>query len=128
MRKKKLAAYVVGSVVLVLAVTIPALAARANPTKSSVVTDPLAATIIGPDTVRPNSMCLYQANVHGGVPPYSYTWYGPGSGGSDPDFIENNTGSGFSYWITLVVFDAVSTRVQANLRVHTDPNAPICPY
>lgn len=128
MRKKALAAYVVGSVVLVLAVAIPSLAAWANPAKSSVMPPPLSALILGPTTVRPNSMCLYEAEVHDGVPPYTYSWTGPGSSGSDPLFIENNVGAGSSYWITLLVTDAVSTTAQANLRVHTDPNAMICPF
>lgn len=129
MRKTlQVAAYVLGSVVLVAALAVPAIAARAHPALSSTMLDPLSASIIGPDEVKPNVPCLYMANVQGGTPPYTYAWSAPGGSSSDADFVYYNIGTGSSYWVTLEVTDAAAQHIQEDLRVTTDPNAMVCPY
>jgi hypothetical protein len=44
------------------------------PDRSNASVTALTASIYGPSPVQPYATCLYEAQVSGGTPPYSYAW------------------------------------------------------
>jgi hypothetical protein len=42
--------------------------------RSNASVSALTASIYGPSPVQPSATCLYEAQVSGGTPPYSYAW------------------------------------------------------
>ena len=84
--------------------------------------DPLSAWINGPDEVPETESCTWQADVTGGVTPYSYQWSGvlSGSGSSITGIV-----GGSGYLILMVTGDE-SDQASDSLFIYVDEELEEC--
>lgn len=76
----------------------------------------LAASITGDDQVAPNEECGWQAQGGGGIPPYSYTWWGALSGNGQ--LIQGEIGQSSWLWVAVVDSRAVADTAQFLISVN----------
>ena len=83
---------------------------------------PLTGSISGPSLVRPSDACLWQAFPTGGVPPYTYNWYGvlSGTGPSVWGFVSS------SGWLKVDIASSDSQQKTVMKFVSVDSGAPEC--
>lgn len=77
-------------------------------------------SISGPDELPPDLLCQWYASGSGGVPPYSYQWFGVASGtGSSIETTLSSSG-----YLNVTITDDVGHDNTASLYVTIDENAP----
>lgn len=82
----------------------------------NVTPPPPSASISGPEEVSPSESCQWQADVSGGTPPYTYSWWGALSGSSQTI---SGTVSSSSY-LYLAATDSESQADTAQIFIDVD--------
>jgi hypothetical protein len=77
---------------------------------------PLSADLTGDNEIAPEEECAWQAWGNGGIPPYSYNWWGALSGSSQTIYGELSESS----WLRLAVTDSRSVADTAQLFINVD--------
>jgi len=77
---------------------------------------PLSADLTGDDEIAPNEECGWQAWGSGGIPPYSYNWWGALSGSSQTIYGELSQSS----WLWVAITDSRSVADTARIFISVD--------
>ena len=86
----------------------------------------LSAAIVGPSAVKPYATCLWEAQVSGGTPPYTFAWISStGDDGYTQAFYATAPGS-HAFVIELYVMDAAGGRVELSTGIGVRSTAPTC--
>lgn len=82
--------------------------------------------LTGPASARPNTQCLWQASVSGGVPPFTYSWTINGSpvGGSSPQLVWTTGSTAFTIAVRVDGVNGASVSKQKSVSVAA--GAPMC--
>jgi hypothetical protein len=84
----------------------------------------LAIGIDGPSSIKPNTQCLWWANVSGGTTAYGYSWTSSG-GSSTTNELYAQSPSSFTVYLTVT--DALGTWRSASQAVTVSSTAHVCP-
>lgn len=86
----------------------------------------LSAAIVGPGAVKPYATCLWEAQVSGGTPPYTFDWLSStGDFGNAQAFYATAPGT-LAFIIELYVTDAAGDRVELSTAIGVRSSAPTC--